>query len=79
MATLAALNNLSVASSLSPHSVLTIGTVQKICDASPCDRSLVALAQKFGTGVRQLLEHNHRFLFGAVAMRFIFPAINILY
>jgi len=79
MATLAALNNLSVASSLSPNSILTIGTVQKICEASPCDRSLVALAQKFGTGVRQLLEHNHRFLFGAVAMRFIFTAINIPY
>ena len=61
IAALAALNNLSATSALSSHSVLAVGTIRKLCESGPCDRRLVALAQKFGTGVRQLLEHNHRY------------------
>jgi hypothetical protein len=60
-ASLAAINNMSTLAVLSPKSIITIGLVHPICESIPCDRSLVKLAAKFQTSVRQLLEHNHRY------------------
>ncbi len=57
---LVALNNMSATATLSSEAVLVIGTVKNICETSSCDRRLLTLAAKFGTSVRQLLEHNHR-------------------
>jgi hypothetical protein len=62
IAALASLNNMAAAAVLSSKSIVSIGTVEKVCERNPCDRSLVSLASKFQISVRQLLEHNHRFV-----------------